>query len=1071
MKNCSVILLHLFTPFGIILIYSLFPFTETGKRGVSMEENKIQRLVGIDFGTSTSLIRVKRYQGEQPVGDSYNVGAVTYGNGAGDSKAVTLVRHNADNTFTCGRYGEEKVEGSTIYREFKMDLENSDVRKQNLAKELTGEFFKYLYERYTHQQSDLGQISDDVRTIISYPAKWKPETRSFMEAVAAQVGFANVSSMDEPSAALYAVLCRKMDEITQQGLLTAGQSGYVLLVDMGAGTTDLAVCRYQLSDAAGELSAADRIKTEIVSTWPDHSSNLTFGGREVDRLLEDYLAHYLRDCGFNEQIANQVIRGVPGVKAWKEDTVSTLLAKNQSVNTCSVVTQFIQFAPQPKPFPAFGREKFQQMLGEKLEDFKQLVFGCLANAADAEPELFGKGVDMVVLTGGHSSWYFTSELLDGTMPGIEHPILEKVQREKNRVLRLSNPQETVALGMVYSQLPFHVVTPKPEPEPEPKPEPEPEPEPEPGGYIGEETMEEFIRGYRFKSIQPVSEGMLPTLKQNLNVPMQATVYQGYDTTFFGSCKNGSIFTDQGIYYRGTFSDPIFCDWCTFAEGFLRFSGCVVYLHNKKTHKEITISAFYSSDEEIRLFYKLLQNHARRMLNVLPPKQPADDLLDFSRVTFGPVIRNVIAGYNPSALRSLTKKSIPHSMRMYLQIPSEEILYLAHDDTLFKTGKSGTILTHKGIHVRDTLDTSTLFTTWITFAKGTLVSEGYRIYVDLPNERRLVGVFAYVTSEALGLYMELQKAFRAAATADDEPEQDVKPLSKEAVLVENFLKKYDLTGLEEVLSPAYIPDILTEAEPYAGRLLLAHKDCDTGDGGKTWFWFAVGTEGICNNKKQFISWADFLTADIALTMGAKIRYTPEDLLSSRAEAWQYSQCTIGQVSFAAMSSVNTAAMVIFFSELQKYMRNPEEYQITDYGWTNDDIRYLQTFAAENPFAGVYCRSVGDPQFKTLLALPESAVPLYEYSSKAILGGYKVCCIDDKGFRHRLVPQTPVFIPFRVFLNHPLWVIHKGQWWYFYAGTHLLMHTGNEDAGRIGETLSFLCRLQQYLREELSKKETV
>ena len=243
-----------------------------------MEENKVQRLVGIDFGTSTSLIRVKRYQGDQPVGDSYNVSAVTYGNGAGDSKAVTLVRHNADDTFTCGRYGEEKVEGSTIYREFKMDLEDSDVRKQNLAKDLTGEFFKYLYERYDHQQSDLGQSADEVRTIISYPAKWKPETRSFMEAVAAQAGFPNVSSMDEPSAALYAVLCRKMDEITQQGLLTAGQSGYVLLVDMGAGTTDLAVCRYQLSDAAGELSAADRIKTEIVSTWPDHSSDLTFGG-------------------------------------------------------------------------------------------------------------------------------------------------------------------------------------------------------------------------------------------------------------------------------------------------------------------------------------------------------------------------------------------------------------------------------------------------------------------------------------------------------------------------------------------------------------------------------------------------------------------------------------------------------------------------------------------------------------------------------------------------------------------------------------------------------------------------
>lgn len=1033
-----------------------------------MKENVVQRLVGIDFGTSTSLIRVKRYQENQPIGDSYNVSAVTYGNGAGDSKAVTLVRHNADDTFTCGRYGEEKVEGSTIYREFKMDLENPDVRKQNLAKELTGEFFKYLYERYDHQQSDLGQSADAVRTIISYPAKWKPETRSFMEAVAAQAGFHNVSSMDEPSAALYAVLCRKMDEITQQGLLTAGQSGYVLLVDMGAGTTDLAVCRYQLSDAAEELSAADRIKTEIVSTWPDHSSDLTFGGREVDRLLEDYLIDYLRDCGFNEQIANQVIRGVPGVKAWKEDTVSTLLAKNQEVNTCSVVTQFIQFAPQPKPFPGFGREKFQQILAEKLEDFKQLVYGCLTNAANVEPELFGKGIDLVVLTGGHSSWYFTSELLYGTMPGIEHPVLEKVQREKNRVLRLSNPQETVALGMVYSQLPFHVVTPEPEPD---IIDPIPEPDPEPVDNIPQQTIEDFIRGYQFKSINPVSEGMLPILKQNLNVPVQAIVYRGYDTTFFGSCKNGSIFTDQGIYYRGSIFDPVFCDWRTFAEGFLRFSGSTVYLHNSKNHTEITLSAFYSSDEEIRLFYKRLQNHARRMFAVLPPTPSPDDSLDFSNVMCGSVVKSVIDRYCSDALRALTKKCIPHSMRIYLRIPSEDILYLAHDDTLFKTGKCGTILTNKGLYVRDTFENTTLFTPWIVFAKGTLVSESYRIYLDTPNDRRLVGIFAGVASEGLGLYMELQKAFRAAASAGKEPEQDAKPLAKEGVLVENFLKQYDLTGLKELFLPAYIPEIRTDAEPYVGRLLLVHKDCDTGDGGKTWFWFAVGDKGICNDKKRFISWEDFLTADIALTMGSNIRYSPEDLLSSRAEAWQYSECTLGQVSLATLSPFDAAALVIFFSELQKYLRNPEGYQTTDYRWTKDDVRYLQTFAAENPHAGILSPSTGGPQFKALLALPSSSVPLYEYSDKSLLGGHKVCCIDDKGFRYRLVPQVPEFIPFSIFVSNPLWVIHRDQWWRFYAGTHVLMQTGNENAANIEATLSFLCRLQQYLRDELSKKETI
>jgi len=349
-----------------------------------------------------------------------------------------------------------------------------------------------------------------------------------------------------------------------------------------------------------------------------------------------------------------------------------------------------------------------------------------------------------------------------------------------------------------------------------------------------------------------------------------------------------------------------------------------------------------------------------------------------------------------------------------------------------------------------------------------VSESYRIYLDRANDRRLIGVFAGVASEALGLYMELQKAFRAAA-GTEEPEQDAKPLSKEGMLVESFLEKYDLSGLKGLFSPAYIAEIRIDAEPYAGRLLLAHKDCDTGDGGKTWFWFAVGEKGICNSGKQFISWADFLTADIALAMGSKIRYTPEDLLSSRAEARQYSHCTIGQISLTTMNPVLTATLVIFFSELQKYLRNPEGYRIPDYRWAAEDIKLLQDFAAENPQAGVLHRSAGDSQVKALLALPPSSVPLYEYSNKAMIGGQRVCCIDDKGFRHRTVPLPSAFVPFGVFLNHPLWVIHRNQWWYFYAGTHLLMHTGNEDAGRIGETLSFLCRLQQYLRDAVSETE--
>lgn len=32
-----------------------------------MADNQVLRLIGIDFGTSTSVVRVKRYQGGKPI--------------------------------------------------------------------------------------------------------------------------------------------------------------------------------------------------------------------------------------------------------------------------------------------------------------------------------------------------------------------------------------------------------------------------------------------------------------------------------------------------------------------------------------------------------------------------------------------------------------------------------------------------------------------------------------------------------------------------------------------------------------------------------------------------------------------------------------------------------------------------------------------------------------------------------------------------------------------------------------------------------------------------------------------
>lgn len=110
--------------------------------------------MGIDFGTSTSIVKVKRYEGDSPVGDSHASSSVTFGNGESDSTAVTAVRLNRDGAATCGEEALDQIPGSTVCKEFKMDLEDPDREKRRRAMELTEDYFRYLYSWLVYSQAN-----------------------------------------------------------------------------------------------------------------------------------------------------------------------------------------------------------------------------------------------------------------------------------------------------------------------------------------------------------------------------------------------------------------------------------------------------------------------------------------------------------------------------------------------------------------------------------------------------------------------------------------------------------------------------------------------------------------------------------------------------------------------------------------------------------------------------------------------------------------------------------------------------------------------------------------------------
>lgn len=60
-------------------------------------------------------------------------------------------------------------------------------------------------------------------------------------------------------------------------------------------------------------------------------------------------------------------------------------------------------------------------------------------------------IDMVILTGGHSQWYFVNEFLAGNqlVPDGRDISPNAIKTQRSNLLQLSNPSETVALGLVY----------------------------------------------------------------------------------------------------------------------------------------------------------------------------------------------------------------------------------------------------------------------------------------------------------------------------------------------------------------------------------------------------------------------------------------------------------------------------------------------------------------------------------------------------------------------------------------------------------------------------------------------
>ena len=210
----------------------------------------VQRIIGVDFGTSTSVIRVKRYENGKPagVGEKLETGSVVF-NGM-YPMVPTLIQRVGDSTYY-GYDAQIAKKKAVLYQGFKVKLESEIPEEREEARALTEEFLGYLARCYREQSEGghLGEPQDEEKTLVSYPVKWSDETKSFMVEAAARAGFPNVEGLDEARAAIHAAALQSEEYLKKQRYLQPGKASTILLIVMGAGTTDLVLCRYTPGEA------------------------------------------------------------------------------------------------------------------------------------------------------------------------------------------------------------------------------------------------------------------------------------------------------------------------------------------------------------------------------------------------------------------------------------------------------------------------------------------------------------------------------------------------------------------------------------------------------------------------------------------------------------------------------------------------------------------------------------------------------------------------------------------------------------------------------------------------------
>lgn len=351
-------------------------------------------IVGIDFGTSTTVVRYR-------MEDSDVIQSLKDANGTSDI-IPTVIFRNSDYDTT--EYGVQALTSATsavngeAIANFKMDL--LDPEKREHAKELIEEFLTYIYSLFKEQTKGLYPSSTEIN--ISYPAKWDDTMVKIMKNAVANAGFeGKINGRKEPEAATRNMLNNHLKELQRAKLLGTNKPLRIFMLDMGAGTTDISIFKLTIDD-----EGIPNI-TELLS-YPSKEEVILCGGREIDLALQNYIINYCKDKGLT--LMPDCVE-LPNVKHWKDFTVSPRLKTEQPFPLITAVSLALKYSGRNDIVESFSfdRSDFEQATKEHWNKLYSLIKSAMSQYKYAKPE----DIDFVCLTGGHSAWYTIPKLFNG----------------------------------------------------------------------------------------------------------------------------------------------------------------------------------------------------------------------------------------------------------------------------------------------------------------------------------------------------------------------------------------------------------------------------------------------------------------------------------------------------------------------------------------------------------------------------------------------------------------------------------------------------------------------------------